>query len=897
MTIPSATNRSGPYNGNGVTTVFDYDFKISNENHIKAIRTDADGTETILAIDADYVVSDVGNPAGGQVALTAPLAVGKTLLFLLNVPFTQETDLENQGPYYAETVEAALDLAAQRDLQLQEQISRAVMIPASEDAAQLNGLVNDILRLADSADNIDTVADNIDAVNDASDNMAAIIAAPAQAAAAAASAAAAAADRVQTGLDRTAAAGSAAAAAASAASINLPAIVADTMLVANPAGTGYLAKAKADVRNFLAIPVLCADVAAVQALDITKDNKGAIIWNAGLRNGRLNWSSANLSAQVTADPNQYTYIAPASAPTGASGAWVYDSGLFVGQFPTPAIRSERSKMQDYCDLRDWNGLDLTGVNDNATLMQAAMNAVAGTGNALNVPAGTIALGSQMTWPAACHIKGPGQAGRELNGAFARFHIAHTGIGFKTTSESISDGAGSSARSMKGVNFKRTQPALGVGWAPTAHGYDVQIIGCYDVAVEDCMFLNPTNMLQIVGDAATSRGAGRVTLRNLKGQPFRKGIDATNVYDGCFFDAIHLWPFWSFDANVTADMQANATAFNFGRCDNLDLGRMFAYGYQLGMGVYQQAVVGAMPGGSCNYLGCDTMYTDGCTTGLLVTGDNVDLSFNRFIQAGMTSGPTQSMRFFGNNGRAFFSRLSAIRSNSSAIYIDGGVGNLVTVVDYDSLSIDADATGDAEFLVVGATNTLRLMNPPKTSAATKYGGSGTIVTGDFDTGYRSVLSADRAGADVATAQNVFAATEDTITLLAGTTYEFEAQYMISRAAGTTSHTFATLFGGTATFTSIDYLAEIVNPTGNVLANQQSLHATAATATVLTAANTSATEYISVKLKGEMRVNAAGTVIPQFQYSAAPGGAPTIKRNSFFNIKPVGAGAMVKNGPWS
>ncbi|TIW56674.1 MAG: hypothetical protein E5V54_11175 [Mesorhizobium sp.] len=192
MTIPSATNRSGPYSGNGVTTVFDYEFRIVDENHIKVISADANGVETVLTIDADYIVSDVSNPAGGQVGLTVPLAVGKTLTLLRNVPFTQETDLENQGAYYADTVEASLDLAAMRDQQLQEQLDRAVQIPASEDPAQLDGLVHDILRLADSADNIDTVATNIGAVNNASANMAAIIAAPAQAAAAAASATAAA---------------------------------------------------------------------------------------------------------------------------------------------------------------------------------------------------------------------------------------------------------------------------------------------------------------------------------------------------------------------------------------------------------------------------------------------------------------------------------------------------------------------------------------------------------------------------------------------------------------------------------------------------------------------------------------------------------------------------------
>ncbi|MCZ8547175.1 hypothetical protein OOJ09_23545 [Mesorhizobium qingshengii] len=169
MTVASETNRSGPYNGNGVTTVFDYEFRIVSENHVKVIKADAAGIETILTIDADYIVSDVGNSAGGQVALTAPLPAGHRLTLLRSVPFTQETDLQNQGAYYAETVEASFDLAAMRDQELQEQISRSLLIPASEDPAQLTGLVGDILRLADSADEIDALANNLDSLVKKSD--------------------------------------------------------------------------------------------------------------------------------------------------------------------------------------------------------------------------------------------------------------------------------------------------------------------------------------------------------------------------------------------------------------------------------------------------------------------------------------------------------------------------------------------------------------------------------------------------------------------------------------------------------------------------------------------------------------------------------------------------------
>lgn len=159
---------------------------------------------------------------------------------------------------------------------------------------------------------------------------------------------------------------------------------------------------------------------------------------------------------------------------------------------------------------------------------------------------------------------------------------------------------------------------------------------------------------------------------------------------------------------------------------------------------------------------------------------------------------------------------------------------------------------------------------------------------------SIASADFTGTDVNTAQPIFTAAQDTFTVAGSTTYEFEAVYWILRSAGTTSHTFATLFGGTATFTGIMYIAHISNPTGTVLGNDQIIIANVATATVLTAANTSATENIYVHLRGSMRINAAGTVIPQFQFSAAPGGAPTIKKDTFFRIWPAGSNTVTQVG---
>lgn len=159
----------------------------------------------------------------------------------------------------------------------------------------------------------------------------------------------------------------------------------------------------------------------------------------------------------------------------------------------------------------------------------------------------------------------------------------------------------------------------------------------------------------------------------------------------------------------------------------------------------------------------------------------------------------------------------------------------------------------------------------------------------------VLTGDISLADVNTAQALF--TAGSFSAAASTSYIIDGQYWITRSAGTTSHTVATLFGGTATFTSLTYNASVANPTGNVLSVDAQIMGNAATGVTLTAANTSATENLFIKLQGVMRVNGAGTVIPQIQYSAAPGGTPTHKANSYFRMRKIGSDTVAIAGAWA
>lgn len=164
---------------------------------------------------------------------------------------------------------------------------------------------------------------------------------------------------------------------------------------------------------------------------------------------------------------------------------------------------------------------------------------------------------------------------------------------------------------------------------------------------------------------------------------------------------------------------------------------------------------------------------------------------------------------------------------------------------------------------------------------------------------SRLLEDFTGTNGTDAQPVFASGQSDFTSPGSVTYEFEALIYITRGAGTTSHTTSFLFGGTATISAILYAIESTTTSGapTSTTNSQQLVATAETATQVATTSTSGTENIVLKLKGTMTITDSGTIIPQFQYSAAPGGAPTVKAGSHIKFIPMGSDTDESFGLWS
>jgi hypothetical protein len=174
-----------------------------------------------------------------------------------------------------------------------------------------------------------------------------------------------------------------------------------------------------------------------------------------------------------------------------------------------------------------------------------------------------------------------------------------------------------------------------------------------------------------------------------------------------------------------------------------------------------------------------------------------------------------------------------------------------------------------------------------------GDRGVLATEQF-----IALVSDYIANDSASAQKVFnSPTNGAITLDASTTYMMEGVYYITRALGSNSHTLSTLFALGGTLTSITYTADTTSTTGATLGAVSRIYGTSSTDLVVTAASVSTTENITVTIKGMVRTNAAGTFTPQIKYDSAPGGAPTILKNSYFKMTPVGTSTVASVGNWS
>ena len=129
MTVSTEVDHND-YTGNGVTTSFPYTFRIFKKSDLVVQVVDLNENITELILDTDYTVTGAGGYTGGNIVLSSPLANGYQISISRELPVTQETDLRNQGKFFAEVHEDAFDKLTMLIQQVRSWLSLALRKPS-----------------------------------------------------------------------------------------------------------------------------------------------------------------------------------------------------------------------------------------------------------------------------------------------------------------------------------------------------------------------------------------------------------------------------------------------------------------------------------------------------------------------------------------------------------------------------------------------------------------------------------------------------------------------------------------------------------------------------------------------------------------------------------------------
>ncbi len=108
MTVSTQVSRN-EYTGNGATTQYDFTFRILDKSHLLVQTLDTSESIVTLILGTDYTVTGVNRYNGGKVVLTSALPAGYKISIERSTPVTQESSIRNQGGFFPEIHEDALD--------------------------------------------------------------------------------------------------------------------------------------------------------------------------------------------------------------------------------------------------------------------------------------------------------------------------------------------------------------------------------------------------------------------------------------------------------------------------------------------------------------------------------------------------------------------------------------------------------------------------------------------------------------------------------------------------------------------------------------------------------------------------------------------------------------------
>jgi hypothetical protein len=278
-------------------------------------------------------------------------------------------------------------------------------------------------------------------------------------------------------------------------------------------------------------------------------------------------------------------------------------------FAAAATVSASARPPDRADtvsVRDF-GAKGDGKTDDTAAFQKALDSFGKAGGVVEAPRGTYYFAGHLNIPNGVTLEGVWRSVPAHNG------IRNPGLPKPTddgTTFLVTEGAGkedgppfltlNTNATLKGVVLY--YPEQKPDDAPTPYPWAVAMRG-KNPAVLDVEMLNPYNGI----DASQNE---RHLIRNVQGQPLRRGVWVDSIYDVGRIENVHFNPWWSMRPKLFQWQMANGEAFLFGRTDWQYVLNTFCFGYKVGY-KFVQTKDGATNG---NFLGIGA---DDCWTSVVV----------------------------------------------------------------------------------------------------------------------------------------------------------------------------------------------------------------------------------------------------------------------------------------
>ncbi len=246
---------------------------------------------------------------------------------------------------------------------------------------------------------------------------------------------------------------------------------------------------------------------------------------------------------------------------------------------SPALAQQPSQVS----VTDY-GAKGDGVTDDTAAFQTALNAVADRGGTVSVPVGNYLIKTHLSIPSKVALEGIWKVPTAFTQMTGSTLIAVEGEGSEDGPAFITLHANSTIKGIT-VYYPNQKPE-----AISKYPWCIQGAGGDNMSIVDCLLVNPYMAVDFGTNAS-----GRHYIRNLYGQPLRKGIFIDKCFDVGRIENVHFWPFWKWGDNTSIQhwMTANGEAFIFGRTDWEYVLNTFSFGYGIGHRFIQTK------DGSCN----------------------------------------------------------------------------------------------------------------------------------------------------------------------------------------------------------------------------------------------------------------------------------------------------------